>query len=523
MKRLSLYISILVFASVSFVSSQSVNVPLEHWAYEFIDRMQMRGLIRNLVLGSRPFSRQDMASMLAEIEQNIQSVQVDLSSTEAALFGQLKGEFRDEMEAMHISADPRWHERHLLTWEEGKSRIYGDAFFDQTLDRRWGGQYDSPENLSHTTVGGIFRGRLGESLGFYVSAWNTLRKGEDSIQEDFDLSQGTPITVSGKHAYSDDASAYLVWQLPWLRLEFGRDRAQWGPGARGSLMLSAQNPRFDLLRLHFRFKRFRFTSIHGELAGGSEAKYFAAHRLEITILPWLILGGSESVVYGGRGIEMAYLNPIMPYHVAEHHLGDKDNNAMGFDITAYPFFNHKCYFELFIDDYTTAENPFTYYGNKFAFLAGWHWTAPLGISNGDLQIEYARVEPYVYTHKDSLNVYKNYNKSIGHWLGPNSDDLFIRAGYLFHRDFRCSITADRIRHGEGDIDTPHNISQGTRKNFLSGTVETRWIWGIEARAQVFKDAFVALQYHFSDIENLNRTSGVSSKEHQLFLRFTLNY
>ena len=102
--------------------------------------------------------------------------------------------------------------------------------------------------------------------------------------------------------------------------------------------------------LKVQFKRFKFTSIHGKLSSGIDSKYLAAHRLEVNVLPWLIVSGSESVIYGNRGIEPAYFNPLMPYHVAEHHLGDKDNNMMSLDMTAFPLKNHKFYFELFIDD-----------------------------------------------------------------------------------------------------------------------------------------------------------------------------
>ncbi len=523
MKRWSMYIRLFFLAITAPLYAQSVNVPLEHWVYDFVDRMQARGMVRNLVLGSRPYSRDDIAEMLAEIEGNVQTGKGSLSATESSVFEQLKGEFHEELAPMNVSSDPRWHERHITTWTEGDHRILGDAIFQQSFDGKWGGQVDPAEHVSQTTMGGSFRGRWKDTFGFFAYATNKLTKGDDTVQESFDPSRGMPVTISGQNAYSDDAAAYLVWKLPWFRMEFGRDQAQWGPGVRGSLMMSSQNPRFDMLRLKVQFRRFRFTSIHGKLSSGLGSKYFAAHRLEITILPWLIVSGSESVVYGNRGIELAYLNPIMPYHVAEHHLGDKDNNAMGLDVVTFPRRNHKVYFELFLDDFTTAENPFTYYGNKFAFLTGWRWVAPLGIADADLQLEYARVEPYVYTHKDSINVYTNYDRSIGHWLGPNSDDLYLRGNYWLCRDFKCAIVAERIRRGEGNIDTPHDISEGTQKRFLSGTVETRWLWGLEMRLQVFKDAFLAFHYYTIDTRNAKRIRGQRTKDHHVFLQFMVNY
>lgn len=507
----------------SMVFSQSVNVPLDHWVYDFLDRLQTRGLVRELRLSSRPYSRREVALMLSETEGKLHSGQTILSTTELSLFEQLKGEFYDELSALDGVAESRWYERHFTRWEENGNRIYSDLYLYQTVDGKWGEQYERAEKISQTTVGGSIRGQFKDQFGFFIFVKNTLTKGEDITEENFDPSLGPPVVISGKNVYSDDASAYLVWKLPWLRMEFGRDRAQWGPGIRGSLMLSANNPRFDMLKLKIHFKGFRFTSIHGKLSSGLGSKYIALHRLELTLFPWLTISGSESVIYGNRGIEPAYVNPIMPYHVAEHHLGDKDNNAMSFDVTAFPLHNHKFYFELFIDDFTTAKNPFTYYGNKFAFLTGWRWVAPMGIRDMDLQLEYARIEPYVYTHRDEINIYKNYDKSIGHWLGPNSDDLYIRSNYLINHHLSCAIVSERIRSGEGDIDTPHDMSIGDRKDFLSGPVETKWTWGIEARAQIFKDGFLSLNYYYIDTRNSNRIRSANSKDHQLSFQLLVNY
>ena len=523
MKKRALFIIGFLFLFDAILRSQSANVPLQHWVYDFLDRLQTKGIIRDVISFSKPYSRHEVALMLAETVQKTKSGQEELSSTEASLFEQLKGEFHEELQALNIHAKPRWVERHLMSWEEKDNRIKTDLHFDQTIDTKWGGQYERSERISQTTMGGMVRGRFQESFGFYLFAKNTLTRGKDITQENFDPSHGAPITISGKNVYSDDASAYFIWKLPWFRIEFGRDRARWGPGARGSLMLSAHNPRFDMLRLRVQFKRFKFTSIHGKLSSGIGSKYLAAHRLEVTLFHWLIVSGSESVVYGNRGIEPAYLNPLMPYHVAEHHLGDRDNNMMSLDITAFPLKNHKFYFELFIDDFTTAKNPFTYWGNKFAFLTGWRWVTPFGLTNVDLELEYTRIEPYVYTHDDGINVYKNYDKSMGHWMGPNSDNLFIKLNHWVVHNLHWSIVSERIRKGKGDIDTPHDDSMGDRKRFLSGPVETRWHWGIKMTGQIFKDGFLSLNYYRIVTNNLNQIPDKNFRDHQITCQLLVNY
>ncbi len=504
----NIYIVLILIILFSQSIAQSVNVPLDHRSYDFLERLEAKGVFHNILTKSYPLTRTEIALIFTQID----TCKKKLSSTEQAIFDQLKGEFYEELEPLNVKSESRHHERHLMTWNEEAHKIKVDFDFAQTFDVKRGDQYEKSERSSQTKMGGIIRGRFGRYFNFYVDAQNTLNKGTDITEESFNPQQGAPITISGKNAYSDDSRAYVAFDHAWFFAEFGRDQIKWGPGYRGSLIISSENPRFELLKLKFRFNRFQFTSFHGSLHSSNKVKYIAGHRLELKVLPWLYVSGSEVVIYGNRNVEASYLNPLVPYHVAEHHLGDKDNNAMGFDMTMFPFKKHKFYFELFLDDFTSAENPFKYYGNKFAFLVGHRWINPFGLENTDLTWEYTRIEPYVYTHKDSVNTYQNYDKSIGHWLGPNSDDLFIKFGYIINRDLKLDIITERIQQGAGDLKTPHQKSDGIRKKFLSGTVEKKWSFGFNFTDQVFRDVFLSLNYFYVRTNNLNRVPGIDSSD-----------
>ncbi len=517
--------SILLFLSLSKTAlfSQSVNVPLDHWVYEFVDRMQIRGYIQNGMTSSRPFSRENIAIMLAEVDKRMESNEIQLSMTETAIFEQLKGEFAEELKSQNITAQERYYERHMIKWHEENNQVNIDFLFNQSIDFKSGNQYENREKISQTTVGTIARGQFEDRLGFYLLVKNTLIKGKDIDQENFDPARGVPITISGKNAYTDDASAYFIWSFPRFHLELGRDQAQWGPGYRGQLMISANNPYFDMFKINVQFKRFTFTYFHGKLNIGTSSKFIAAHRLELRLSPRFIVSGNESVIYGNRNVEPMYINPLMLYHIAEHHLGDRDNKTMGLDIIAFPRINHQLYFELFIDDFTTAENPWTYYGNKFAFLTGWHWINPFRVKDTNFHFEYTRIEPFVYTHKENINIYTNYDQSIGHWLGPNADDLFFKIDYLMKRDLKFAFITERIRHGEGDINTPHQDSMGTRKKFLSGITETTWNLGIEMRYQIFRDGFLSCSYYHLDIKNNSHILNQQATNNNINLKLFINY
>ena len=509
----------LILMAAAVVSSQTSNVPLGHWVYDFIERMETKRIFSDVKPRTRPMTRQDVAQFLVHAD----SARDSLSVVELDILDQLLGEFHDALMERKISAQSRYHEKHLLRWREGQHHAYGDLEFTQRFDVNRGDQYSETERSSYTTLGGIVRGRLGARLDYYVRAQNRLERGTDVTKENFDPRQGTPLTISGNNVFSDEAWAYLKISNTWFEAEFGRDQLKWGPGLRGSLMLSSENPPFEMLKLRFHFKKFQFTSFHGSLHAGDMAKYLAGHRLDIALTNWLYIGGAEAVVYGNRDIEPSYLIPIMPYHVAEHHLGDVDNNTMSLDVTIFPARGHKMYFELFLDDFTTAENPFTYYGNKFAFLAGYRWINPFGLSNTDILIEYTRIEPYVYTHKDSVNTYQNYDQSIGHWLGPDSDDLYIGFNWLMNRDLKVTLSGERIRRGQGDIDTPHAIEDGIRKEFLGSNHQNSWSYGLNIRDQLFRDVFLSFSYHYINTRNLNTESGRSSSDSYASMNLSVNW
>ena len=515
-----------IFFIVLFNSSifaQSVNLPLEHWAYRFLERLEAKGLFRDLSLHTLPLSRLEVAKLLSQVEKQVAADKLKLTTAEFDQFDQLKGEFCDELDSLDVEFNERYRERHLLSWREGENVAHGDFDFGMNLDVSRGDQYPETERTSHTTLGAIVRGTIKQSLGFHIFVRNTIHRGLEITERNFDPSRGTPINYAGKNVYTDEAIAYFVWKLPWFELEVGRDRAKWGPGYHGSLMLSAQNRLFDMIKLKAQFNRFYFTSIHGNLNTSLGQKYLAAHRLELKVAPWLFLAGSEAVIYGNRGMEFQYLNPIMPYHVAEHHLGDRDNNTIGFDMTLFPLKNVKTYFELFLDDYSLSKSMFSHYGNKFAFLFGGYWVEPFGLQNADLRAEYTRLEPFVYTHKKAINTYQNYDQSIGYWLGPNADDWFFETNYQPNRDLRLTFSFERVRKGEGDITQPWNLSYGKQKHFLPGVVETRYIYGFKITDQILRDVFVSIKAFRIQTKNLERVLNKNSVDSHVNFVLSFNY
>jgi len=515
-----------MFEGESPACAQSPNLPLEHWAYDFLERLEAKGLYTSRDFNSKPYSRQEVAEILIQVESKVTQQPHRLTGAEQRLLEQLKGELVDELAnpEPRVPIDRRQQEPHLFTWrDENEALLHADAYFSQTLDFRQGSKAIRSTNHSRTTLGGILRGNIKGSLVFYLDARNSLLKGNVPKYERFNPSQGLPLVISGNNVFSDQARAYFVGKLPWFEIQLGRDQARWGPGYRGSLTLSEQADVFDMIKLKVRFKTLKLTYLHGFLNSGLGKKYLAGHRLEVRLRPGLYLGFSETVVYGGRGVEIMYLNPLIPYHIAEHHLGDKDNNTMSFDITANIPRHFRFYAELFIDDYTSLENPFTYAGNKWAALLGGFWIEPLGLKDTDLRLEYTRIEPYVYTHYEPINEYTNYDNILGHWLGPDADDLYLEANRRFSRDLKLGLFLEQGRRGKNDLKHPLSGDVSLRKHFLDGVVERQRLVGVSGQWQIRRDVFLSARYSFVKHRNFERQPGLNGQSHQVAVQFYLNY
>ena len=63
-----------------------------------------------------------------------------------------------------------------------------------------------------------------------------------------------------------------------------------------------------------------------------------------------------------------------------------------------------------------------WWANKWAVQVGAHLVPHPAI---DVRIEYTRLRPYLYAHREPLNAYTHYGDVLGHPAGPNAVDLLM--------------------------------------------------------------------------------------------------
>lgn len=539
----ALFILLLLAILIRHPAAQTSSVPLSHWAYQAVERWEVQGFIQNAFTGTKPFSRLEMAEYLAEVYRVYLRSPEKFSRVDCDQLRYLQIEFKEEFQKLKISLSrENWSTRLCRIMQKQPLRLFNKFFYTNgrnllALHHREFNLFADPimnyssEQIPNTESGKyrekrwsnglLFRGNLGKYLGFYFSLtdnhltdsrWKNEKIPFEVLQE-----SGWPfLSKTGNGSFDfDENVAYLSFHYKYVYLLYGRGFNQWGIGHNGNLLLSTNAQPYDQIQLVLRYWRFKLTHLTGFLQYISpQARikikdqphvdtYWAGNRLELDAGKGLQLGFSEAVVYGGRSLQVGYLNPLSFFKSLEHYYGDRDNGLIGLDFDWRIGAGIKIFGEWLIDDITTGKLGSNFYGNKFGWQGGFFLVNPLGLHDVDLLVEYSRIKPYVYSQSfQDFNKYKHYDTILGHFIGPNSDDLLLRARKWFTKFLQISAVYERYRHGSnpadrnvgGDPDLPWEWGDSREATFLDGILQVQSSWGVSAKYELFRNFFGEFQY-----------------------------
>jgi len=553
-------VGIIVLLTTSITYPQTTYVPMNHWVYEYLDRLETKHIIQGVLNATRPLSRMEIAQYLAQVHQKFEA----LNKIEQDQLIFLNIEFKEELNGLIEHLTPYQtrinrirnnkyikkvlpkivyeNDRNFLSWSEDQFQVFFDPILYHHRIYNSTDSLDYTEKIFQNTSGIRIRGNVGDRLGFFIDARDSKEWGTRKYKiGNYTLPRLAFVrATSPDFIYHDETVAYLKIGFKHIQITFGKFSNFWGNGRTGSLILSDYATSYDQLKLEFIYKKFKFTSIYAHLINYEEheqdilqkKKYLAAHRLEFLPWKWLSLGLSETVIFKGRSFEPAYLNPVMFFRSAEHYLGSPDNIMMGMDFKCTVIKNFKFHGMLLIDDITTTKLGTDWYGNKLGYSAGVFWINPFRIQNADIRLEYTRIRPFVYSHENSLS-YKHYDSLIGHRIGPNSDDLYLELNYRFSKYAKLTFFSEFWRHGAnfadknvgGDVELPHRFEDDLMAGFLDGAVEKRSTLGLQFSYEFFRDFYLKFGYEFADDENiiLKQDKRGQSKSHHFLFSVGLNY
>ncbi|MFA3784044.1 capsule assembly Wzi family protein [Melioribacteraceae bacterium 4301-Me] len=514
-KLLSLRFTFIIFFCPLIIYSQIENVPLDNEVYSFLKEMKVKGLISSIHEDDPIMTRLEVANLLKKIDDVLHdSIKVGqtnlLSHTEIERLKKFQNEFYDDKKDINNTAQLIGSSeefsyglseffsnkiKHLYAYRDSSV-----SFYIEGLGRFIHGQKfnDIKNNSELFDIGFELRGTILNHLGYMMMVDKGGISGSSSFAKILDprLNYNFKyIENIEKISNYDFTQGYLKYfSQPSEKMNYsvqiGREKIKMGYGYSSSLFLSGEHPDLDFVKFNFNYGVLNFTSLTASTVGYFNidrsldyTKYIAANRLQIIFPDLFEIGMGESIVYSGRGIELAYLNPFIFYKFVEMSLQDRDNGTFYLNFQTNFIRNFELQATYFLD-----ENPITRlsdlsrYINKTAYKIGAFWYNPFSIPDFQIILEYTRIRPYVYTHTNIENNYTAFGALLGDKIGPNSDEIYSKIAYYLNAWAKLTVEYSHVRSGKNVVD-----SQGNLIRNVGGDPAAAFRYGIDNEEAEFLD------------------------------------
>jgi len=351
------------------------------------------------------------------------------------------------------------------------------------LNLRYGNSKDDPNIIFQNTRGAEIRGLIDDKIYFYTSILENQRKFYNYIEQRIERDK----TIPGQGFYKNFASGvienmkgydYLNAQAyvginatKSVAIEFGHGKHFIGNGVR-SLFMSDYAHNYFYLKFNTRIWKFHYQNVFAELSPISAfqnpgdrvlpKKYTANHYLSYKPTKNIELGIFEAVVFAREDkFEFQYLNPVILYRSVEQFLDSPDNALIGLN-GKWNFLNkYQLYSQLILDEFKLSELSAGngWWANKYGIQVGLKMINLLGVDHLDAQIEYNKVRPYTYAHRDSLEdfpsqstaSYSHHNQPLAHPLGANFNEFIVHLRYQPIENLQLNSRFISAKYGQDEI------------------------------------------------------------------------
>lgn len=481
------------------------NIPLDSWVYEVVDELHCQGLFPSLHTQVKPYTRGEIASLVLEINLRQKGGALRLTDSQLWLLHKLNQEFRSELEKLHRQRDGEGEDQN--TFRYGTSPVVHATLAE-----------------SDSSYGRL-QARFEASLQFGTRFVLKDRVVVDTKAEKERRYKGREWK---NHLTGVLDQAYANIDLRYFHLLLGRDHIRWGPGREDVLLVSDQIPPFDMVKAQGKLGSFKLVFFAASLDqlligehGFRARRYLSGHRLNMKLPFGVQMGISEVVLYGGenRNPELYYLNPLLPYYGEQHNNYNDDNILWSFDVALSTFRNKEIYFELLVDDF---QYDFESEPHQTGFQIGLNWAVPFGLKKSYLNLEYAKINNWVYGQVRPWNLYTYHGWGMGSVLGTDADRFSFRLLYHLTRHMDLALAGEYRRKGEGRIQVFEESAVPSSDRFPSGVVEHtsqhKLIFTYQPSARLKLD--LSAGYH--RIRNFENESGEKKEAFVFRARLSLN-
>ncbi len=506
MENKKFFVVILAMLFPLVIYSQVENIPIDHDVYTFLQEMKVKGLIPSIHEDDPGMTRLEAEKLLKEIDKKSQ----ELSTTEKGLLEKYKTEFYDDQKNKSNTAQIFGSSDDFSTglgefFSNKIKHLYAYRDSNITAYLGWLGHYTHGQefnpgvtNSELFDVGFRLRGTLLNKLGYMFM----VNKGGIEGANDFASVVDPRLKYNFKYVENmenignyDFTEGYLKYYSEpadnmRYSVQIGREKIKMGYGYSSSLFLSSNHTNMDFLKFNFNYGIFGFTSLTASTVGyynvdrsKDYTKYFAANRFKLSFPDLFEVGLGEAIIYSGRGVELAYLNPFIFYKFAEMSLQDRDNGVFYLDFQTNCIKNIELQATYFLDENPVARlSDLSRYINKTAYKIGAFWYTPFSVPDLSFVLEYTRIRPYVYTHTDLENNYTAYGVLLGDPIGPNSDKIYSKISYNLNPSARLSLEYSHVRSGKNIVDANGNLIRN-----VGGDPAVAFRYGLDSEEATFLD------------------------------------
>ncbi len=514
--------------------------PMGNSVYSYLERMSNKGIIL-LNEEIKPFTRIYIAKKLTEIykdktklsllekeELNFYIIEYASELNETGFdLSQIKKDKKIFSLWNYIGYDEFGRLR-LLKYEDEKFKIFIDPLLRYNFTKT------SIGNSSLWSNGLGIYGNIGGNIGFDLQFYDNHFQGElKNFERSFSPQTGYEWnSPRGNGIDFDRMNANLTFSWEWGNFTLGKDFNSFGNGENGNIILSNKAPSFPHIKLEaYPVAWLRFSYIHGLLNSqvldsttfrfnpqrnhiSTVDKYFVTHYLSITPLNFVNFSFGESVIYSDK-FQPIYLIPIAFFRLADHYLSDPDENAGNAQLFASFWYKNfslrtKFYGSIFIDELSISNSD---YPQSLAYNIGLKTIDPV-IPESEFVVEYTKILPFVYFHSDSAQTYENYGYQLGHWIGSNADQIYVKFRKRIIRGLNIDLWYSFIRKGEEEDFNEPRYQEG--HTFLWGLNKHYTEYGINLSYEITHNFFMNLNYININISSEQENGSFVSNKENLF-------
>lgn len=415
----------LVFALFAWSPcSADSDIPVGSYAYDDFELLEIKGLLKSGMLSTRPFSRSEGARLLKEAMDNC-----DRSPEEEKIRRRVGGALRRLARELGLQAG------HEAAYLNPAGKPYSKMVYSDGL----------PYFLNVNNNGDSYA----KGLNFRVGM-----RPEGGLSG-LSFALGPEYRTDGDGSRVELLYGYVMLRFAGVELTAGKEPMWWGPGYHGALLLTNNAEPFDMVRLTST-QPFLLPWVFGRLGPFKPTVFLArlekerdfprsnllGMRLDFKPALGFHFGLSRVFMFGGQGRKSLSLSDWFEVFTASDSAEHGDSPINGNQIVSVdasylyvnkgrflPFSGIKVYIEWGAEDSSGKTKTPTGRANIY----GAYVDEPFRLRNTDLRIEWAdtarnsRYGPLWYTHGVYTSGYKHEGRFIGHHMGTDARDLFVRA------------------------------------------------------------------------------------------------